>query len=81
MEDLAVHHGFYGQEGEPEVLADGTFATLIAGRIAEERGSESAVDLLRMRPLKDLKLPPAVENAAYGLAAGVVASITGVIDE
>lgn len=81
MEDLAAHRGFYAQDGEPEVLADGTFATLIAGRIAEERGSESAVDLLSMRPLKDCRLLPAAENAAYGLAAGVVAGITGVIDE
>lgn len=65
----------------PEVLVDGTLSMFLAGRISETRGSDATVDLLRMRPLKDAELPEYLENAAYGLVAGVVGYITGYSDE
>lgn len=69
-------------EGEiPEALADGTMAIFLAGRISEDRGGDATVDLLRMRPLRDEGLCEYVENAAYGLVAGVVGYMTGFSDD
>lgn len=69
-------------DGElPEVLVDGTLPMFLAGRISETRGSDTTIDLLRLRPLKDAGLPEYVENLTYGLVAGVVGYITGFSDE
>lgn len=69
-------------DGEtPEVLIDGTLAMFLAGRVSESRGSDATIDLLRMRPLKDLRMPEYVEYTVYGLVAGVVGYITGFSDE
>ncbi len=69
-------------DGEvPDVLVDGSISMFLAGRISETRGSDATVDLLRMRPLKEAGLPEYLENAAYGLVAGVVGYITGYSDE
>lgn len=69
------------EEETPGVLVDGTMAMLIASRISEERGSDSAIDLVGMRPLKGGPLPEYAEQAVYGLSAGVVAYMTGYSDE
>lgn len=69
-------------EGEPpEVLIDGTLSMFLAGRISETRGSDSAIDLMRMKPLKDCGLSEYLELTVYGFVAGVVGYITGYSDE
>ncbi|MFA6870551.1 MAG: bifunctional adenosylcobinamide hydrolase/alpha-ribazole phosphatase CbiS [Methanomethylophilus sp.] len=69
------------QDGDPDSLTDGTLSCLLAGRISEQRGEDAAMDLENMRPLKGRKISRAVEAAAYGLAAGVTAIITGENEE
>lgn len=70
------------EEGEmPEVLTDGTLAIFLAGKISEDRGGDSTVDLLRMRPLREEGVREYAEIAAYGLVAGVVGYMTGFSDD
>ncbi|WP_400218461.1 bifunctional adenosylcobinamide hydrolase/alpha-ribazole phosphatase CbiS [Methanomethylophilus alvi] len=67
--------------GMPEVLTDGTLAIFLAGKISEDRGGDSTVDLLRMRPLREEDVREYAEIAAYGLVAGVVGYMTGFSDD
>ncbi len=78
-EKNCICNQMYGEV--PDVLVDGSLSMFLAGRISETRGSDATVDLLRMRPLKDVGLPEYLENTAYGLVAGVVGYITGYSDE
>lgn len=65
----------------PEVLTDGTWGIFLAGKISQDRGGDSTVDLLRMRPLKGMRIKEYAEAAAYGLVGGVVGYMTGYSDE
>ena len=78
---FAERDGAMVREGTPEVIADGTLVIFIASRISEERGSDSAVDAIGLRPLEGRGVPEYAEAAAYGLAAGVVAYLTGFSDD
>ena len=64
-----------------EVLSDGTWGIFLAGKISEDRGGDSTIDLMRMRPLKDTMIKEYAEVAAYGLVGGVVGYMTGFSDE
>lgn len=69
-------------DGEmPDSLVDGSMASFLASRISEDRGRDRVVDLMGMSPLKDREMPEYLQQAAYGLTAGVVGYITGYTDD
>ena len=69
-------------EGDmPLNLVDGSMASFLASRISEDRGSDRVVDLMSMAALSDSNLPEHVQQAVYGLVAGVVGYITGYTDD
>lgn len=80
--DLSDKRCIMNQEDDaPEILVDGTLSLLIASRISEERGNDSAIDLVGLDPLTDESVPEYVKQAVYGLTAGVVAYMTGYSDD